>query len=91
MTDRITLRLRGRMMERFIGKALAAGVRFQKIERTGAREMELCATEKNAARLMELAEEYGVDLSVTGESGKPALKKRMSGGRCRWAWFSALC
>ena len=77
MTDRITLKLRGRMMERFIGRALAAGVRFQKIERTGAREMELCATEKNAARLMDLAEEYGIDLSIMGEAGRPALKKRM--------------
>lgn len=77
MTDRITLKLRGRMMERFIGRALREGVRFQKIERTGAREMELCATERNAARLMELAEEYGIDLSVTGEAGRPALKKRV--------------
>ena len=77
MTDRVTLKLRGRMMEKFIGRALAGGVRFQKIERTGAREMELCATEKNAVRLMELAEEYGIDLSVTGEAGRPALKKRV--------------
>ncbi len=77
MTDRVGLKLRGRMLERFIGQAIREGVRFQKIERTGAREMELCATEKNAARLMELAEEYGIDLSVTGEFGKPALKKRM--------------
>ena len=26
---------------------------------------------------MELAEEYGIDLSVTGEAGRPALKKRV--------------
>lgn len=77
MTDRITLRLRGRMMERFVGRALAEGVRFQRIERTGAREMNLCATEKNAARLLELAEEYGIDLSVLNEAGRPRLKKRL--------------
>ena len=77
MTDRVTLRLRGRMMERFIGRALSEGVRFQRIERTGAREMNLCATEKNAARLLNLAEEYGIDLSVMGEAGRPKLRKRL--------------
>lgn len=78
MTDRVSMLLRGRMLERFVGRALQEGVRFLLVERTGAREMKLCATEKNAVRLLELAEQFGMDLSVTGEAGKPMLRKRIA-------------
>jgi len=78
MTDRVSLRLRGRMPERFIGRALREGVRMQSVERSGAREMIICATEKNARRLLELAERYGLDMAVIGEAGRPMLRRRMT-------------
>lgn len=77
MTDRVSLRLRGRMLERFIGRAIGDGVRMQSVERSGARELIICATEKNARRLLELAEQYGLDMTVTGRSGKPVIKERL--------------
>lgn len=76
MTDRICMRLTGRMLERFVGQALREGARFISIERTGAREMRLSTTESNARILFRLAEEYGMDLSVIGEAGWPRFRKR---------------
>lgn len=76
MTDRVCMRLSGRMLESFIGRALQEGVRFNSIERAGAREMRLTATEGNARILLRLAEEYGMDLSVIGEDGWPRFKRR---------------
>ena len=76
MTDRVRLCLRGRMAEKFIGRALKEGIRFQRVERSGAREMMLSATERDAERLMELAGQLGIELTVVGEAGLPLVRKR---------------
>lgn len=76
MTDRVELRLRGRMTERFVGRALRDGVVFQIVERTGPGELYLAAAERDAGRLMALAEEYGLDLRVTAAAGKPYWRQR---------------
>lgn len=76
MTDRVRLCLRGRMGERFIGRALKEGIRLQRVERSGAREMMLSATERDARRLLELAAQFGIDLTVVEEAGLPLVRKR---------------
>ena len=77
MTDRVSMLLRGRMLEKFIGQALRDGMRFHSIRRTGARELTLCAAEKYAAVLIEMAGRYGMEISVIGESGRPKIRKRI--------------
>lgn len=77
MTDRVSMLLRGRMLERFIGRALKEGVRFQSVKRTDVREMRLTAAEKDARRLVALADQFGMELRIEGTAGKPLLMKRM--------------
>ena len=76
MTDRVVLRLRGHMLERFLGRALEEGVQLEKVERLEGIEMRLTASERNAAYLLRMAEEYGMELTVEGGQGLSCLKRR---------------
>jgi len=69
MTDRVRLRLNGRMPERFIGRALESGVEFAAIERTGPRELLLSVTPENAVRVRALAESYSLGCVEEGREG----------------------
>ncbi|MBQ2955126.1 MAG: sporulation protein YqfD [Clostridia bacterium] len=77
MTDRVELRLRGRMLEKFVGRAIREGIAFQTVERTGPGEMRLAASEKDAGRIMAMAEEYGMETCVIGAAGKPYVRERL--------------
>ncbi len=77
MTDRVEMRLRGRMPERFIGKALENGVTLDAVQRDGPGEMILAVSSREARVLLALAEEYGVDLTVLREAGWPLWRKRL--------------
>ena len=69
MIDRVKLLLRGRMIEKFIGRAMQEGMRFEQIERSAVREMRLTVCQRDARRLLTMAEEYQMDLTVTAEEG----------------------
>ena len=81
MTDRVELLLRCSMPERFIGRALREGICLHRIERTQRRELRLSATERDARRLMEIARQLGIELTIEGEAGRPAIRSRL---RQRW-------
>ena len=87
MTDRVVMCLRGRMLEKFVGRALEEGVRFEEIRRSASCELCLAATERDAARLAALAEEYGMDLSVVRKEGWPVLKQKRGALGARGAGF----
>lgn len=77
MTDRVIMRLRGRMLERFVDRAVRSGVRFERIGRTGEYEFVLIIRSAYAGQLLALAEEYRMDLTVTGEEGWPKVSRRL--------------
>ncbi len=76
MTDRVEMRLRGHMLEKFVGRALREGVSFQTVMRTGAHEMLLAVSAKDADRVLVMAEEYRMDLTVVSEAGRPLWRRR---------------
>lgn len=82
MKNRVVLRLRGRMLEKFVSQAVRDGVIFGTVERISADEMRFGATEAQAKRIIGLAEEYRMDLTVLREEGWPLWKKRL---RSRWS------
>lgn len=69
MTDRVRLRLKGRFPERFVEEALRAGIRFEKIERTGVREAVLTTGTSDARRVGDLAGQYGLELTLESRVG----------------------
>jgi similar to stage IV sporulation protein len=73
----MTLRLRGRMLERFVTRAVEHGVCFVRIRRVAAREMLLTVGEKDAQRLTGLAQEYRMDLTVDENSAGSTWKRRL--------------
>lgn len=77
MTDRVVLRLRGLLLERFVARALEEGVCFGRVERVSPQEMHFAAPEKQARRLLALAEEYRMDLTVLREEGVPNWRRRL--------------
>lgn len=76
MKNRVVFRLRGRMLEKFVVRAVQEGVFFESVERISEQEMRLAATEKQAKNVALLAEEYQMDLTVLREEGVPFWKKR---------------
>lgn len=76
MIDRIEMRLRGRMLEKFAAHAVEKGICFLRIERTAPQEMQLCTCERDSKRLLSMAQEYGMELSVIGVSGKAHWRSR---------------
>ncbi len=77
MTDRVKLLLRGRMREKFVGRAVQEGICFERIEHTAPREMVLIVRERDARRLLAMAEEYRIDLTVTEEEGLPVRRRQI--------------
>lgn len=77
MTDRIEMRLRGRMTERFVVRAVEKGICFLRIRRTAPQEMELCVCEKDSKVLLSMAQEYGMELSVLSVAGKAYWRRKL--------------
>ena len=77
MLDCIKLLLRGRMLEKFISRAVEAGICLNFVERTANGEMRIEAASKEAKKLLELAGEYRMDLTVSEEKGLPVFKRRL--------------
>lgn len=77
MGSGMRFRLTGGMPERFIDKALAAGVRIRDCRRMDERLMELYVPRADAAALQQLAEKYGVECESMGARGVSALAERL--------------
>ena len=77
MTDRVTMTVTGRFPERFVGRALARGVRFESIERAGPRKMRLAASAADARVIGALADELGLEARVTDRAGWPVWLARV--------------
>lgn len=75
MRDRVELRLKGRMLEKFIARAMQENIRLIHVERTAFDEMLIAASSREANRLMGLAEQYRMNLTVLREEGLPVLRK----------------
>ena len=93
MTDRVCLRLVGRMTEKLIERAMAAGAAFYRIEREDARILRLETTAAGARIVCALAEEYGLTAEILSRSGWRRLLSKL---RARWtltvsALLAALC
>lgn len=93
MTDRVCLRLAGRMTEKLIERAMAAGAAFYRIEREDARILRLETTAAGARIVCALAEEYGLTAEILSRSGWRRLLSKL---RARWtltvsALLAALC
>lgn len=81
MTDRVRLRLTGRMTERLIERARAQGAAFERIERQDARSLRLETSTAGARIVCALAEEYGLSAEVLSRSGWRAALVKI---RTRW-------
>ena len=77
MTDRVTMTVSGRFPERFVERALARGVRFQAVERTGPRSMRVTVAAAGARAVEALATELGLEARVIHRAGWPVWLKRM--------------
>ena len=93
MTDRVRLRLTGRMTERLIERARAQGAAFGRIERQDARSLRIETSTAGARLVCALAEEYGLSAEILSRSGWRAALARI---RARWtlavsAVLAALC
>lgn len=71
------LRLKGSMPEKFVERALEAGVRVRECRRKDDRCTELCVPLKDAAKVRALAEKYHVECADMGSCGTDALAKRL--------------
>lgn len=77
MPECVQLRLRGRMQEKFIAKAVENGVVIGWIVRTAPGELRMDAGWRDAKELMKLAREYQMDMTVVNERGIPALMRKI--------------
>ena len=78
MIDRVTLRLEGLMLERFIDRALAEGVRFERVRHEGRRRLLLCTNPFGARKTLALAEQFGLNCGIVRESGPHAIARRLA-------------
>ena len=76
MLDCVVLRLRGRMLEKFISRAVESGICLRRVGRTASDEMRIEAASGEAQRLLALAGEYRMDLTVVKEHGLPVFRRR---------------
>ena len=90
MRSGVWLRVAGSMPEKFIDRALAAGVRIRECRRCGDRHMELCVPLQDAAKVRELAEKYGVEWEDMGCCGADGLAQRLLRRRTALAGVVAL-
>ncbi len=77
MRGPVVLRHRGRMAEKLIDRARAEGIAIDAAERVGPRETILRTGEAGAARLMALAERFGLDMAVVRVGGLPRLRRAL--------------
>lgn len=77
MRSGVRLRVAGSMPEKFIDRALAAGVRIRECRRLDDRHMEMCVPLPDAAKVQALAERYHVGCENLGSSGSSALAERL--------------
>ena len=77
MMERVTLRFRGRMLEKLIHHAMIQGIVFESIVRTKKAEAMLITDARGAAVLMELAERFHLDVRPVRRAGFNALKRRV--------------
>jgi len=90
VTDRVDMLLRGRMGEKFVARALQEGIRFERIDRSAPRELLLSTSASDARRIMHMAREYRLDLTVQGEAGRPLWRRKLK-RRASLAAGMALC
>ena len=80
MDEEVTLRFRGLMLEKFITRALAAGVELRQVGPRQGREALLVTNAPGAAALMALARRYSIDVTEMTRRGPGtvlrAVKKR---------------
>ena len=81
MTDRVRIEAEGLFLERFVEKALEAGVRFSLIRRLDERHMLLETDSPGAREALALLERYRLRGRVAGMAGWPVLKGRL---KARW-------
>lgn len=74
MNDGVRLRLRALMAEKFIKRALEAGVALGDVERLGEREICFTVSERDAARVRELAARYGLAVEQVKLVGRARLR-----------------
>lgn len=77
MGERVVLRFRGLMVEKFLGRALNSGVTFEAVEPVGAREARLVTSAQGAATLMKLAERFALDVTEVERTGLRTLGRRI--------------
>ncbi|NLG25489.1 MAG: sporulation protein YqfD [Clostridiales bacterium] len=78
MLDRVTVRVRGLMLERLIDRAVAQGARISRAERTGGRELTVVTTASGAAAIEALAEKHGLEAERLAEQGWPRIRRRLA-------------
>ncbi|MGJ4851490.1 sporulation protein YqfD [Bacillota bacterium Meth-B3] len=77
MAERVTLRFRGLMLERFLSRALESGVAFETVRRQSGREATLVTGAEGCDRLLKIAERFALDVVVLERRGLDALLRRM--------------
>ncbi len=75
MYEGVRIRVRGRMPERFVQKALSAGACFHEIDRRQIRVVELVTDPAGAKKVLALAEEYGLEAETVALTGLSALRQ----------------
>lgn len=90
MAERVVFCLRTRMPERFVERALREGLRFEQVERLDERCVRLVVAGQEAARLLNLAEEYQMDLQQEDDPARLNRKRRLR-ARGSQALGAALC
>lgn len=90
MTERVTLRFQGLMLEKFLERALEQGVRFDSVRRTGRRRAVLVTDGQGAVVLMALARQFALDVKEVSRRG-PGVWARKLGRRWTLPAALALC
>ena len=87
MTDRVRIEAEGLFLERFVDRALEAGVRFSLIRRLDERHVLLETDSPGAREVLALLEAYHLRGRVAGTAGWPRLRGRL---KARWTLLCGL-
>lgn len=90
MRSGVRLRLNVGMPERFIEKALAAGVKIRDCRREDERSTVICVARRDVAQVREMAEGYGVECEVIGSGGMSAVAEGLLRRRSAFAGVVAM-
>lgn len=88
MARDVLLRMRGLMLEKFLARALEQGVQFWDVRRVTPREASFKASEQDARTLLQLAEQYKLDVSIVQHMGMARLRQAV---RARWTMPLSVC